>query len=100
MPGVTITPYELERRTAMFDLMLFVQETKEGLAGALRYNADLFETQTVVGLLACFKSLLEEVSKNPACRLLDIPLESDDGEWPESRADNRGADEAEDQFIL
>jgi hypothetical protein len=100
MPGVTIKPYEIERRTAMFDLMLFVQETKDGLAGALRYNADLFETETVAGLLACFKKLLEEVSKNPACRLLDIPLESGDEERPESRANDGGAEEDEDQFNL
>jgi hypothetical protein len=101
MPGLQVTPFETERRAAMFDLMLLVQETEDGAACALRYNADLFEEQTVAGLAGCFKSLLEEVSRNPSCRLLDIPLESDDAERPAaSDADGRGADEAEDQFIL
>jgi hypothetical protein len=91
LPGLRVTPFETERRAAMFDLMLLVQETGEGMACGLRYDADLFEAQTVAGLASCFRSLLEEVAKNPSCRLLDIPLESDDAEWP---------DEAEDQFLL
>lgn len=101
LPGLQVTPFEIERRAAMFDLILLVRETEEGTACALRYDADLFEEQTVAGLAGCFKSLLEEVSRNPSCRLLDIPLESDDAERAAtSDADGRDADEAEDQFIL
>ncbi|HEX8560041.1 MAG TPA: condensation domain-containing protein [Pyrinomonadaceae bacterium] len=101
MPGLRVTPFETERRAAMFDLMLLVQESEDGAACALRYDADLFEEQTVAGLAGRFKTLLEEVSRNPSCRLLDIPLESDDAEPPAaSDAGGRGADEAEDEFIF
>jgi len=94
LPKLNITPYEVERNRVMFDLMLFVQETEAGLAGALRYNAELFEAETITWLVKCFNTILKEVTKNPEIRLLDIPLDLDDSTV------SHDADATEDQFNL
>src|SRR5262249_55951852 len=64
--------------TAMFDLSLSVEEGDQGLRVTLEYNTDLFEEGTILRLLGHWRSLLEAIVADPACRLSALPLLSGD----------------------
>ncbi|MDT5270421.1 MAG: hypothetical protein QOH49_2607, partial [Acidobacteriota bacterium] len=59
---------------AKFELLLTMEESPEGLTGTLEYNTDLFDRETVVGLLGRFHSLLEGAAQNPEAEIAALPL--------------------------
>jgi amino acid adenylation domain-containing protein len=67
LPGLVTTPIDLARPSAgaTFDLTLSLQETGGELCGALEFNAALFDSATIEGMAAHFKTLLAEVVQNP-----------------------------------
>ncbi|MBD2741475.1 non-ribosomal peptide synthetase [Coleofasciculus sp. FACHB-1120] len=71
--GLTLTPIEVEGGTAKFDLVLFVSETKDGIVGSWKYNADLFDADAIARLSAHFETLLNSIVAQPDTRL--NPLE-------------------------
>src|SRR5262249_24277010 len=81
LPGLQLTPVEMDSGTAKFDLLLALAETEQGLAGSLEYNTDLFEAATARRLLSHFRNLLEAAIADPARRLSKLPLLTD----PEQR---------------
>jgi len=74
LPGLTLSPFEVDNGTARFDLTLFLAETDGGLTGAVRYSTDLFDAATITRMLGHFSTLLEGVVANPDQRLSDLPL--------------------------
>jgi amino acid adenylation domain-containing protein len=99
--GLTLSPYEFEPKSAQFDLTLSLVETDEGIEGALIYNTDLFEAETVAAIIENYITLLAHVAAHPECRLLDIPLgDEEEIECVGSLKGLQSADEAEDQFVL
>jgi amino acid adenylation domain-containing protein len=76
--GVQITPvrYAQEQGAGVsrFDLTLDMTETPLGLVGALEYNADLFERETVCRLLGHFERLLGEIVAAPDAPVMSYPL--------------------------
>jgi non-ribosomal peptide synthetase component F len=60
--------------TAKFDLNLTVGETEEGLMGAVEYNTDLFEAETIDRMVGHYHRLLEAVVANSDQRLSDLPM--------------------------
>ena len=74
LPGLTITPVTLQRRTARFDLSVLMWETPVGLAVEVEYNTDLFDAAAVKRLLRHFENLLTNVVQNPVQRISRLPL--------------------------
>nr|WP_238360613.1 non-ribosomal peptide synthetase [Iningainema tapete] len=74
LPGLTMTPIELENVTAKFDLTLSMQETAAGLTGELIYNCDLFDAATITRMVANFQTLLEGIVANPNQCICDLPV--------------------------
>ncbi len=74
LPGFMISPLEVERGTAKFDVSLTLQETEQGLSGYLEYNTDLFDADTIERMLGHFLTLLEAVVADPSRRIADLPL--------------------------
>lgn len=70
LPGARLTPREVPRYTAMFDLRLSVWPEPDGLTGWLEYNRDLFTETAARELLAQWRDLLEEALEAP-----DSPLD-------------------------
>jgi len=64
----------IENATAKFDLSFELFETERELNGVVEYSTDLFEPQTIGGLLACYLTLLESVATNSHQRLGELPL--------------------------
>lgn len=74
LPGVTLTPLEIEKTTVRNDLILSIEETESGLIGYWQYNTVLFHTATIERLKEHFLTLLEEIVSNPQQSIGDLPL--------------------------
>ncbi|MEP0752182.1 amino acid adenylation domain-containing protein [Trichocoleus sp. Lan] len=79
LSSLTLTPIEVEGGTAKFDLVLFVSETKNGIVGSWKYNADLFDADAIARLSAHFETLLNSIVAQPDTRLnrLEIVTEAE-----------------------
>ena len=74
LPGLKVSPLEVDSGTAKFDLTLFLWEEAGGLRGTLEYNTDLFDEATISRMRGHFQTLLEGIVADPAQRLSDLPL--------------------------
>lgn len=64
----------VETETAMFDLMLTLEETASDITGNFEYNTDLFDASTIKRMAGHFQVLLEGIIASPKQRLSDLPL--------------------------
>ncbi len=93
LPGLKLTPLELENVTSKFDLTLSMEETEQGLVGSWEYNSDLFDATTIQRMSRHFPTMLEGIVANPEQRLSQLPLLSADErhqlllEWNDTQAD-------------
>ena len=60
--GLTVTPLEIDDRTAKFDLTLSVAEEGDGFVGWFEYNTDLFDADTIVRMREHFLVLLAGIA--------------------------------------
>ncbi len=88
LPGLTLSPYQVETTTTRFDLELYLWECgsnfrnlwgdswqqSEGLRGVLVYSTDLFEADTIARMAGHFQTLLTGSVANPDTHLADLPL--------------------------
>ncbi|MEM7537678.1 MAG: amino acid adenylation domain-containing protein, partial [Chloroflexota bacterium] len=59
---------------AKFDLTLDINETEKGLHGGVSYNADLFESSTILRMIGHFQVLLQGIVDNPTQPITQLPL--------------------------
>ena len=64
-----LTAMGIENETAKYDLVLNMSGGVEGMRGSLEYNTDLFDRETIEGLLRHFQILLERIVGQPRARL-------------------------------
>ncbi len=62
----------------IYDLNFFMVERPEGWRASCEYNSDLFERPTVDAMIARFAALLQRLSADPAQRISDVPMMSDE----------------------
>jgi len=74
LPGLRVTPLEIERNAAQFDVSLHLRPRPEGLVGFFEYATDLFEAGTIERMAGHFVRLLTGVVTDPACRITELPL--------------------------
>jgi amino acid adenylation domain-containing protein len=74
IPGLTLSPLNVESETAQFDLSLVVERTEQGSIAAFEYNTDLFDADAIARMLGHFQNLLEGIVANPQAKLSDLPL--------------------------
>ncbi|MBZ4423360.1 non-ribosomal peptide synthetase, partial [Myxococcus sp. RHSTA-1-4] len=75
LPGLTLEAAESSGKTSKFDLTLGMSESPEGgVDGALEFNSDLFEPETVDRMLGHLRVLLEAAVAKPETRLSALPL--------------------------
>jgi hypothetical protein len=61
-----------EANISKFDFTFFLNETPEGLIGAVQYSTDLFKSSTIHRMVDHFITLLTSITENPQQRLQDI----------------------------
>jgi amino acid adenylation domain-containing protein len=79
LPGFAVLPLrgeaaEDQEGTARFDMTLNMQESALGLVGALEYNTDLFDRETIQRVLDHYARLLEAMVTSPQSRLSQLPM--------------------------
>ncbi|MEH2082699.1 MAG: condensation domain-containing protein [Nostoc sp.] len=72
LPGLTISPLKVEKKTVQFDLLLELEETDRGLFGIWEYSTDLFERGSIVRLSENFATLLAEIATHPEAKLSEL----------------------------
>ena len=77
LTGLTITPEEPESRTAKYDLLLDLRESRQGLSGVLEYNTDLLDPTTVSQIGRHYNNLLQSIVDDPDGQMADLSLLSD-----------------------
>ncbi|TCP59320.1 amino acid adenylation domain-containing protein [Tumebacillus sp. BK434] len=79
LPGLTLTPLDVNSGAAKFDLTLSVMETEAGLLCHFEYNADLFEAATIKRMAGHFETLLASIAMDSTqlIGLLNIMTESE-----------------------
>jgi acyl carrier protein len=69
LAGLTISPVEKEKEVSIFDLLLELTETPEGLRGLFSYSKDLWDAPTVEHMASLYRALLRGVAAEPDIRL-------------------------------
>ncbi|MEC4812714.1 MAG: amino acid adenylation domain-containing protein [Scytonema sp. PMC 1069.18] len=77
LPGLILTPIDLEWVTSKFDLTLFVEETPQELRCIWEYSTDLFDAATIERMSRHFQVLLEGLVVNPQQCICELPLLAD-----------------------
>ncbi len=62
LPGLEVSPLEIKRREAHFDLTLFASQEAGGFRLLLNYNRDLFDAATIARLARQYSVLLDALS--------------------------------------
>ncbi|SRR5579883_3433341 len=74
LPGLTLSLFEFNSKTAKLDLEFHLWQDSQSLKGQVVYSTDLFNDSTITRMLRHFQTLLESIVANPEQRILDLPL--------------------------
>src|SRR5215216_339771 len=80
LPELNLTSFGVELTTAKFDLTLMMEDTAQGLFGALEYNTDLFDATTIARMANHFERLLTAMVSNSDERISRLQLLTSDEE--------------------
>ena len=92
LPGLTLTPIELDNGTSKFDLFLELAEQPAGMSGYFEYSTDLFRAETITRMSHHLINLLNAIVANPDCSIAALPLLSETelhqiAAWNKTQAD-------------
>ena len=77
LPGIEVSPHEVDTATSKFDLTMVLEESGDGLNGRVEYAADLFERATMSRLVEQFTQTLSQLARAPTQRLSQLTGESE-----------------------
>ena len=78
LPGLEVSPVEIESQTAKFDLMLAMRESAAGVPVSFQYNSDLFEDATIERMMRRFEQLLRGIVAQPTQQISQFALLTDE----------------------
>ncbi|MCP5049063.1 MAG: amino acid adenylation domain-containing protein, partial [bacterium] len=75
IPGLSISPIEIENQTSKFDLTLICQEReKEGIIFQWEYSTRLFKEETIRRFIDHFNTIMSTILENPEIRISQIEI--------------------------
>jgi len=76
---LTLTPLEFDTGKAKFDLVLFMEETKQGVVAKWKYNPEIFSSQAIAHLSNNLEALLNSIVAHPDAGIdtLEIPMNTE-----------------------
>ena len=78
LPGLSLSQYQEENRTAKFDLLLTMWESDDGMGGFLEYNTDIFDDSTIAKMIKHFQTLIENLVADPQQHLSNASFLTED----------------------
>jgi amino acid adenylation domain-containing protein len=94
-----IQPLEIEGRPTRFDLVVALREIGQGLAGAIQYNADLFNAARVARMREHFLTLLERVVAEPDAKLSELRAGLDESDRQHHDLQRQGFKQARSRML-
>jgi non-ribosomal peptide synthetase component F len=77
LPGVEVSPVDVDTGTAMADATLFSWDEPDGIRLVLEYSTDLFDAERMHRMLEHYETLLAGAVACPALSLSELPLHTD-----------------------
>jgi amino acid adenylation domain-containing protein len=77
LPGITVTPIDIERSTAQFDIVLDMWPQHDGLLGVLEFSTALFDHSTVARMIDQYRTILTGIVADPDATLSRLPMLGD-----------------------
>jgi amino acid adenylation domain-containing protein len=74
LSGLEAGAYDVEYGASHFDLIFFLEESKNGIRGKVEYNTDLFGSATIDRLVGHYLRLMQGIVENPKERISKLPL--------------------------
>lgn len=74
LPGLTLSSFLPDNKTAKFDLTLILEKTANGWLGIWEYNTDLFVASTIERITGHFQTLLAGIIAQPEQCISELPL--------------------------
>lgn len=74
VPGLTLTPYEREKKESNFDLTLIGTEEANDIRLAFEYSTRLFKKETIERFITYFNRLMADILKNPGKKIKEVSL--------------------------
>jgi amino acid adenylation domain-containing protein len=74
LTDLTINLLPTENINAVYELIMVMEESSNGIEGKVRYNTDVFKTSTIKKLIGHFTTLLKSIVDNARQTVLDLPL--------------------------
>jgi hypothetical protein len=78
LPGLVVSPVDLDATSAKFELALFVTEEVAGLECSVDYNTDLFERATVESMMNAYAALLSGILAHPASPIDQLEISTEE----------------------
>jgi Condensation domain len=87
LPGLMLSPIGTNRGTTQYDLALNLADGEHDISGAVEYDTDLYDVETIVRLIRRFELLLREIIASPSARLSELlaPLAAADAEQEKAK---------------
>ncbi len=77
LSGLTLKPVQLYEGEARFDLVLFIEETNQGIKGTWKYKSNILTPSTVYQLSNHFQTLLQSIVNNPDLTIEELEMQSE-----------------------
>ena len=77
LPGLTLKPLELYEGEAKFDLVLFIEETEEGMIGTWKHKPDKLNPNTLYRLSKRFQTLLQNIVNHPDLKIEELEMQTE-----------------------
>jgi non-ribosomal peptide synthetase component F len=87
LPGLTISPMEIETGTTQFDLILNVEDGPDGMTLALDFNVDLFDGVTISRLLTTLEEILKLAAERQEIRIGELRRRAEELGRDQERSD-------------
>ncbi len=78
LPGVAVSVPSIDNKTSRGDLLVSLSETRDGLAGFVEYNTDLFDAATMERFAAHFTNVLRAVLVDADSAVGALPILGED----------------------
>lgn len=80
LPGLTVSPVEIDRRVVRYDLHLSLSDDAAAIRGAALYSAELFDEATIARMMDAFVAVLASAVADADIRLSELERDVVDAE--------------------
>jgi amino acid adenylation domain-containing protein len=81
LPGLTVTPLDTSHGSSMFDLLVQLEDARDGLEGYFTYSTELYDEETIARFAANFAHVIARAVAEPDAPASRISVPADGERW-------------------